>query len=133
METEGGIDLIGPGEISLQGGRSGLVKTNGKSAVGRVKVKAGNQILEETIKIKTEAKMNIEDKINLLNGKDVWHTYNIDRLNVKSIMMADGPHGCESRSIVSTTSALAAVTRRLCFPAAATAACTFYPDNQKDG
>ena len=56
VETEGGIDLIGPGEISLQGGAVGFwLKTNGKSAVGRVKVKAGNQILEETIKIKTEA------------------------------------------------------------------------------
>ncbi|MDD4076414.1 MAG: glycoside hydrolase family 2 TIM barrel-domain containing protein [Bacilli bacterium] len=53
VETEGGIDLIGPKEISLQGGAAGFwVRTNGKSDIGTVKVKIKNQILTETIKIK---------------------------------------------------------------------------------
>lgn len=71
--------------------------------------------------------MNIEDKINLLNGKDVWHTYNIDRLNVKSIMMADGPHGLRKQvDSLDNIGARGSYPATL-FPAAATAACTFYP------
>ncbi len=55
IEVEGGIDLIGPDVISLQGGAAGFwIKTNGKSAVGILKVKAGKQTLEHAITIKTE-------------------------------------------------------------------------------
>lgn len=71
--------------------------------------------------------MNIEDKINLLNGKDVWHTYNIDRLNVKSIMMADGPHGLRKQADSLDNIGARGSYPATLFPAAATAACTFYP------
>lgn len=37
--------------------------------------------------------LTIEEKISFLSGKDSWHTYNVDRLNIRSIQVNDGPHG----------------------------------------
>lgn len=38
-------------------------------------------------------KLTIEEKLNLLVGRDVWQTYNVDRLDIPSIFLSDGPHG----------------------------------------
>jgi hypothetical protein len=66
--------------------------------------------------------LTIDEKISLLCGKDSWHTNNIDRLNIRSVTMNDGPHGLripldEGGSIPAT-----------CFPPAATFACCY--DNE---
>ena len=66
--------------------------------------------------------LTIDEKISLLCGKDSWHTNNVDRLNIRSVTMNDGPHGLripldEGGSIPAT-----------CFPPAATFACSF--DNE---
>ena len=66
--------------------------------------------------------LTIDEKISLLSGKDSWHTNNIDRLNIRSVTMNDGPHGLripldEGGSIPAT-----------CFPPAATFACCY--DNE---
>jgi beta-glucosidase len=34
-----------------------------------------------------------EEKVRLITGKNVWETYPIERLNIPSVFMADGPHG----------------------------------------
>ena len=66
--------------------------------------------------------LTIDEKISLLCGMDSWHTKNIDRLNLKSIQMNDGPHGLripldEGGSIPAT-----------CFPSALSFASSF--DNE---
>ena len=38
-------------------------------------------------------KLTLDEKIALLTGKDFWHTKPIERLNIPSILMTDGPHG----------------------------------------
>lgn len=38
-------------------------------------------------------KMTLEEKANLCVGKDYWSTQEIDRLNIPSIRMSDGPNG----------------------------------------
>jgi beta-glucosidase len=39
------------------------------------------------------AKLTLEEKASLLSGEDVWTTRPIERLDIPSIWMADGPHG----------------------------------------
>ncbi|MFP4394918.1 MAG: glycoside hydrolase family 3 C-terminal domain-containing protein [Anaerolineales bacterium] len=39
------------------------------------------------------AEMTLQEKVALLSGKDAWHTVPIERLNIASVTMADGPHG----------------------------------------
>ena len=38
-------------------------------------------------------KLTIKEKISLLNGKTAWLTKNIDRIQLPSLEMSDGPHG----------------------------------------
>ncbi|KAH3672671.1 hypothetical protein WICMUC_004189 [Wickerhamomyces mucosus] len=38
-------------------------------------------------------KLTIEEKVNLLAGIDFWHTYAVERLNIPSIRVSDGPNG----------------------------------------
>ena len=37
--------------------------------------------------------MTLEEKAYLCTGKDMWSTYNIDRLKIPSMVTSDGPHG----------------------------------------
>ena len=37
--------------------------------------------------------MTLEEKARIVAGRDLWDTFQIDRLEVPSIMMSDGPHG----------------------------------------
>lgn len=71
--------------------------------------------------------MTIEEKIRLLNGKDVWHTHELKNQNIKSIMMADGPHGLRKQLDSNDNLGVGGSYPAMLFPAAATTACTFYP------
>jgi beta-glucosidase len=37
--------------------------------------------------------LSLDDKIKLLSGKDFWHLHEIPSVQLKSIMVTDGPHG----------------------------------------
>ena len=37
--------------------------------------------------------LTLKEKIEILSGYDVWHTHKIERLNIPSLKMSDGPNG----------------------------------------
>lgn len=44
------------------------------------------------------SKLDARELVELCEGADCWHTRAVPRLGLHPLMMADGPHGCESRS-----------------------------------
>ncbi len=72
--------------------------------------------------------MNLKQRLSLLSGKDVWHTYGNKKLRIKSIMMADGPHGLRKQYDSKDNLGLQSSYPATLFPAAATVACSFNKD-----
>ena len=72
--------------------------------------------------------MNLKEKASLLSGKDVWHTASIEKLDIKSIMMADGPHGLRKQVDSSDNLGLNSSYKATLFPSAAAVACSFNTD-----
>ncbi|MCK5731881.1 MAG: glycoside hydrolase family 3 C-terminal domain-containing protein, partial [Tenericutes bacterium] len=69
--------------------------------------------------------LTIEEKCSLLVGKNVWETNNIDRLNIPSIFMADGPHGL--RKVVNVNNTVETIAKAVCYPSLVTLASSFDP------
>ena len=73
------------------------------------------------------SQMTLEEKISLLSGKDFWQTQNIDRLNIPSIFLSDGPHGLRKQAAAADHLGLNPSIPATCFPTAATMANSFDP------
>ena len=54
--------------------------------------------------------LTLKEKVLLLSGFDAWHTNKIERLNIPSIKMSDGPNGVRGDGNSGKSSA--------CFPSA---------------
>ena len=54
--------------------------------------------------------LTLEEKVKMLSGFDAWHTHAIERLNIPSIKMSDGPNGVRGNGTSGQPSA--------CFPSA---------------
>ena len=69
-------------------------------------------------------KMTLEEKASLCVGKDLWHTNEIPRLYVPTIMMADGPNGLRIETTNRRRNDLEIPTSEIavCFPTEATLA-----------
>ena len=74
------------------------------------------------------SKLTISEKAGLCSGLDDWHTKPIERLEIPSIMVADGPHGLrkehESDSLQDYIPSYPAT----CFPTASAMACSWDRD-----
>ncbi len=72
--------------------------------------------------IHTIKKMTIEEKAAILSGKNVWQSWNIDRLGIPSIFCSDGPHGIRKQAKEGDHLGLNASLPATCFPTAAAVA-----------
>ena len=73
------------------------------------------------------AKLTLEEKAALLQGKTVWTTRDVPRLGIPSMFMADGPHGlrkAKSEKQLTIRTSIPAT----CFPTAAAMACSWDPE-----
>jgi beta-glucosidase len=72
------------------------------------------------------AQMTLEEKATLLTGDSAWTTAAMPRLGLRSLRMADGPHGV--RRTHSTGSMAFGAQAATCFPTASSTAATWDPD-----
>lgn len=72
--------------------------------------------------------MTLEEKASLCSGSDFWHTEEIDRVGLKSIMVSDGPCGLRKQEEVSNNMGWAQSILAVGFPTASAMACSFDRD-----
>lgn len=63
--------------------------------------------------------MTLEEKASLCSGLNFWHTKPIERLNIPSVMVTDGPHGLRKQKEGSDHLGLFDSVPATCFPSAA--------------
>lgn len=61
-------------------------------------------------------KMTLEEKAAVCSGKGVWDTLNIDRLEIPSITLTDGPHGLRKSKSKDSNNTIADSVVSTCFP-----------------
>jgi beta-glucosidase len=66
--------------------------------------------------------MTLEEKASLMSGENFWNTKAIERLNIPSIMLTDGPHGLRKQGGKADHLGLNASLPATCYPTAATLA-----------
>lgn len=67
-------------------------------------------------------KMTLEEKASLCVGKDYWNSENIERLNIPSIKMSDGPHGLRVQRENGDNLGINKSEVAICYPSSATIA-----------
>ena len=72
--------------------------------------------------------MTLEEKASLCSGLDFWHLKNIDRLEIPSIMVTDGPHGLRKQAASADHLGLNQSIPATCFPTASALASTWNRD-----
>ncbi|MFV0556377.1 MAG: beta-glucosidase [Lactovum sp.] len=67
-------------------------------------------------------KMTLEEKASLMSGENFWNTKTIERLDIPSIMLTDGPHGLRKQGGKADHLGLNKSLPATCYPTAATLA-----------
>ncbi len=76
--------------------------------------------------------LTLDEKIALTTGADFWSTTAIERLNIPSIRMADGPHGLRNQVEGADHLGVNDSYPATCFPVAAALSCSWDVDLVKD-
>ncbi len=70
-------------------------------------------------------KLTLEEKADLCTGKDIWHLNGVERLDIPSVTLTDGPHGLSLRK---PDGDLRESVTATCYPSAVTTACSWDRD-----
>ncbi len=70
----------------------------------------------------TIGKMSLEEKVDLCDGADFWHTKAFEKYGVPALSMCDGPHGLRKQNVESDMLGINNSYPATCFPAAVTTA-----------
>lgn len=71
------------------------------------------------------AQMTLEEKASLCSGLDFWHTKGVERLDVPSVMVSDGPHGLREQEEKADHLGVNSSVQAVCFPAGCAMAAGF--------
>lgn len=69
--------------------------------------------------------MTLEEKAGLCSGLDFWHTKGVERLDIPSVMVCDGPHGLRKQDGEGDHLGLNDSIKAVCFPAGCATASSF--------
>ena len=64
------------------------------------------------------AQISLEEKAGLCSGKNFWNLKGVERLNIPSIMITDGPHGLRKQNEISDHLGIGHSVPAVCFPTA---------------
>ncbi|MEG0855916.1 MAG: glycoside hydrolase family 3 C-terminal domain-containing protein [Terrisporobacter sp.] len=78
------------------------------------------------------SQMTLEEKASLCSGLNFWNTKPIERLNIQSIMMTDGPHGLRKQAASADHLGINESVPSTCFPTASALACSWNRDLLKE-
>ena len=70
-------------------------------------------------------KLTLEEKVSLCSGSDYWHTKEIERLGIPSVMVSDGPSGLRKQSDEADIRGVNNSIKAVCFPAGVNLAASF--------
>ncbi len=71
------------------------------------------------------SQMTLKEKADMCSGKDFWHTQDIERLDLPSVMMCDGPHGLRKQAGAGDHLGINESIPAVCFPSACALASSF--------
>ncbi|MCR5687234.1 MAG: glycoside hydrolase family 3 C-terminal domain-containing protein [Lachnospiraceae bacterium] len=69
--------------------------------------------------------LTLEEKVSLCSGSDYWHTQEIKRLGIPSVMVSDGPNGLRKQDLDNAESGVNTSIKAVCFPAGVNLAASF--------
>lgn len=69
--------------------------------------------------------LTLEEKAGLCSGLDFWHTKGVERLNIPSVMVSDGPHGLRKQEEGADHLGIHDSIQAVCFPAACATSASF--------
>lgn len=72
--------------------------------------------------------LTLDEKLKLISGKDFWHLEGVERLELPSIMVTDGPHGLRKQMIKGEHIGLSESVPATCYPTASLLASTWDVD-----
>ena len=68
------------------------------------------------------ARMTADERVELVTGRDMWHTRAVERLGIRSMKVTDGPNGARGDGLMGTGTATA------CIPSGSMLGATWDPE-----
>ncbi len=76
--------------------------------------------------------LTLEEKVSLCSGYDFWHTKEIKRLNIPSVMVSDGPSGLRKQDYEAGEKSVNTSIKAVCFPTGVSLAASFDVETVKN-